>query len=230
MSRATSTFCLRRLIRCLVLAALVGSLATCSSPTDPGVCRDGHDGLGRGPTNLYSFTCAYVGSDTIQCASTHLQAGYCADSTRRDVTATTEWVTSNPAAATFVSPGVLKVTGTGQIEITAKVSFAQVSGDYVYVVSPGATPERLIKVSVIVRDAANTERRLVNAAIVVEPERGPSQSCRSSGTGHCEFWVFDGRILARASLQEYEPAEGFAVRPSPDTFSQHAILDLRAIR
>ena len=117
-------------LRCLGLVALAGSLATCSSPLEPGECRDGHDGLGRGPTNFYTLSCSYVGSDTIQCASQHAQVGYCASSTRSDVTATTVWSTSNPAAATFVSPGVLTITGAGQVQVTAKIGFDQASGDY----------------------------------------------------------------------------------------------------
>ncbi len=217
------------MIRCLALVALAGSLATCSSPLEPGECRDGHDGLGRGPTNFYTLSCSYVGSDTIQCASQHAQVGYCANSTRSDVTATTVWSTSNPAAATFVSPGVLKITGAGQVQVTAKIGFDEASGDYAYSVAPGTTPERLLKLSVIVRDAANADRRLGGATIEVEPDRGPSQSCLSSATGHCNFWVFDGRTRVRASLQGYESSDVLATRPSGG-FTMLATLDLQRIR
>jgi hypothetical protein len=148
----------------------------------------------------------------------------------RDVTSITEWSSSNPAAAIVVSPGVLKVVGSGVVQLIGKVGMQAADSRHVYAVAPGTTPERLINLSVIVRDAANVDRRLVGAAIQVEPDRGPAQSCLSSGTGHCEFWVFDGRIRARATMQGYGSAEGIAVKPSPDTFTQHAILDLRAIR
>lgn len=222
---------LRRLIRCLALVALLGSLASCSSPTGPGPCIDGQDGLGRGPVNAYDFSCAYAGSDTIQCESRHSQLGYCAAFVHRDITATTEWLTSNPAAATFISPGVLKVTGTGQVEVIIKVGINQESGRYVYIVAPGTTPERLVKLSVIVQDTASTPRRLTGAAIHVEPDRGPPQSCVSNNTGFCDFWVFDGRIRARATLQGYEPAEGFAARAWQDNpLYQNVTLGLRAIR
>jgi hypothetical protein len=81
-----------------------------------------------------------IGSDTIQCASRRAEIGYCADSTQRDVTATTEWFTSNPAAATFISPGVMKITGTGQVRVIAKIGSREAGDDYVYVVAPGTTP------------------------------------------------------------------------------------------
>lgn len=220
----------RRLIRCLAPIGLAGSLVTCSSPTDPGACHNGRDGLGRGPITVHTFSCAYAGSDTIQCTSQQRQTGYCRDSTPRDMTAMTEWLTSNPGAATFISPGLLKVTGTGHVQVIARVGFSEASGDYAYAVAPGATPERLMKLSVILQDATNTQKRLADAAIEVVPERGPPQSCRSSSTGHCQFWVLDGRIRVRATLQGYEPAEGFAVKPFPNDIFQRAIFDLKPIR
>ena len=220
----------RWLVYCLAPVALIGSLSTCSSPTGPGPCRNGRDGLGRGPVDAYDFSCAYVGADTIQCESRHSQLGYCSAFVHKDITATTEWLTSNPAAAMFISPGLMKIVGTGQVEIIAKVGSREASGGYVYVVAPGTTPERMINLSVIVRDAANADRRLAGATIQVEPDRGPPQSCLSSSTGHCNFWVFDGRIRVRASLQGYESSEALAVRPWPDGFTLLATLDLRRIR
>ena len=223
---------MRSLIRCTALAGLVAALATCSSPTEPSCVIPGtKPPMSRGPIHYYGFTCGYVGADTIQCTAQDVETGYCADSPPIDITARTEWFTSNPAAAVFTSPGLLKVIGTGQVQVTAKFGFAGIDGDYVYAVALGTTPERLIKLSVILRDAADTERRLPDAAIEVLPERGPSQSCRSSNTGHCEFFVLDGRIRVRAMLEGYEPAEGLAVRPWQDTpLYQHAIFDLRRIR
>jgi hypothetical protein len=140
-----------------------------------------------------------------------------------------EWFTSDPAVATFVSPGVLKVTGTGQVQVGSKYRFDLISDDYVYVVAPGTTPERLLKLSAIVRDAANADRRLAGATIQIEPDRGPSQSCLSSATGHCNFWVFDAPIRVRASLQGYDSSDVLATKPSGG-FTMLATLDLQRIR
>jgi hypothetical protein len=220
---------LKRLIRCLAVVGSLGTVANCSSPTDPGACHDGRDGLGRGPVVFYVMTCAYMGSDTIQCASERRETGYCADMTRRDVTVTTQWLSSDPAAATFVSPGVLRITASGQVQVIAKIGFDEASGDYVYLVAPGTTPERLLKLLVIVRDAANADRRLVGAAVQVEPDRGVMQTCLTSTTGHCNFWVFDGRTRVRASLQEYESSAVLATTPAGG-FTMLATLDLPRVR
>ena len=196
----------RRLIRCLVVTAGAASLATCNSPTGPGPCVNGVDGLGRGPVYSYNLSCAYAGSDTIQCTNGLREGGYCAVTGLRDVTGITEWASSNPAAAIVVSPGVLKIIGAGIVQVIGKVA-------------------------VIVQDTASTPRRLTGAAIHIEPDRGPSQSCVSNSTGFCEFWVFDGRIRARATLQGYEPAEGVAARASQDNPQYQSVtLGLRAIR
>jgi hypothetical protein len=149
----------------------------------------------------------------------------------RDITATTEWLTSNPSAATFVSPGVMKVIGTGQVDVIIKVGTQQESGRYAFAVALGTTPERLVKLSVITQDTASTPRRLARAAVHVEPDRGPTQQCVTDNGGLCYFWVFDGRIRARATLNGYEPAEGLAARmPDDNPFSQNVTLALRAIR
>jgi hypothetical protein len=173
--------------------------------------------------------CTYAGSDTFQCRSTLRQVGYCAEEGLRDITAMSEWFTSNQAVAAFVSPGVLKVTGTGQVQVSSKYRFDLISDAYVYVVAPGTIPERLLQLSVIVRDAANADRRLVGATIQVEPDRGPSQSCLSSATGHCIFWVFDARIRIRAGMQGYDSADGVATK-LPDSFTMHATLALQRMR
>lgn len=211
--------------------AFACSLATCNSPTGPGPCVNGVDGLGRGPVYSYNLSCAYTGSDTIQCTNGLREGGYCAVTGPRDVTGITEWASSNPAAAIVVSPGVLKVIGAGIMQVIGKVGIQSADSPHVYSVAPGTTPERLIRLAVIVQDTASTPRRLPGAAIHIEPDRGPSQSCVSNNTGFCEFWVFDGRIRARATLQGYEPAEGFAARAWQDNPQYQSVtLGLRAIR
>jgi hypothetical protein len=220
----------RRSIRCVALVVLAGSLATCNSPTGPGPCVNGVDGLGRGPVYSYNLSCAFVGSDTIQCTNGLREGGYCAVSGLRDVTSITEWSSSNPAAAIVVAPGVLKVTGTGIVQVIGRIGIQSADSPHVYSVAPGTTPERLIKLAVIVQDTASTPRRLTGATVEIEPDRGPPQSCLSN-SGLCEFWVFDGRIRARATLQGYEPAEGVAARASQDNPQYQSVtLGLRAMR
>jgi hypothetical protein len=206
------------------------ALGACASPTEPGVCRNGRDDLGRGPTNHYVLTCAPEGLD-VRCTAQHSQVGYCADSTRRDVTASVAWISSDPSVGEFLSPGFLKVLSSGQVEISAKAGFEIVSGDYAYDVAPGLTPERLAHLLVVVSEAGNPDRRVANARIDVRPTRGPSQTGQPSTTGSRWFWIFAGPAQVQASMDGYESAETTAPSPLPNgAFTQHANLDLRRIR
>ena len=119
-------------MRCIALVAFAASLATCNSPTGPGPCVNGVDGLGRGPVYSYNLSCAYVGSDTIQRTNGLREGGYSAVSGLRDVT------------AIVISPGVLKVIGGGVAQVMGRVGIQAADRPHVYAVAPGTTPERLI--------------------------------------------------------------------------------------
>jgi hypothetical protein len=71
----------------------------------------------------------------------------------------------------------------------------------------------MVHLVVTVEDAAIPNKRIPDASIDVTPERGPRQTCQSSRTGACAFWVFPTTVHVRASKPEYQPAEGTA--PSP---------------
>ena len=210
--------------------ALAVATSACASPTGPGECRNGSDGLGRGPTSLYVLRCAPEGLD-VRCIAQHSQVGYCADGIIRDVTTSVEWISSNPTVADYASPGLLKVLGAGQVEVSVKAGSEIISGDYAYDVAPGLTPERLAHLLVVVSEAGNPDRRVANARIDVRPARGPSQTGQASNTGSRWFWIFAGPAQVQASMNGYESAETIAPPPLPDgAFTQHANLGLRRIR
>jgi hypothetical protein len=205
------------------------AFATCSSPIGPGECRNGVDDRGRGPVIFHTLQCTPVGSD-VQCVTQRSEGGHCFDPTSRNVTASAEWISSNPGVARFTSPGFLRVFSAGQVEISSRVGPDGAVGDHAYVVGLGAVPERLSRLFVRVRDAA-TSGRLLNVRVEIQPTRGPSQSCETGVAEPCSFLIFVGPTRVSASLQGYESAEMTAPPPLPDEpFTQSATLDLRPMR
>src|SRR5690348_7166232 len=91
----------------LATAATLG----CSSPTSPGACVNGHDGLGRGPVSYLNATCT-PGNSEVQCHSTMVELGYCAGGPV-DVTATTQWISTNSAVAVSTGSGHFQLLGPG---------------------------------------------------------------------------------------------------------------------
>ena len=214
-----------RLVRRLSFLIFASICAAFCSPTDP--CEGGHDSLGRGPIEILQVFCDPMGAD-VQCRATSRQAGYCATG-GTDITATSQWTSSNPVVATFTAPGFLKVLAPGEITISPGMGY---SGDYDYTVAPGIPPERMSKLSVIVEDAAQSGKRLVGAHIEVTPERGPSQTCFSNNTGFCGFWIFPTTVRARATFSGYESTDGVAQPPTTEQttgLSQSIFLKLSRV-
>jgi hypothetical protein len=202
---------------------MASSALACRSPTSPGECHNGQDGYGRGPTPNVSVRCASVGSD-VQCQSTLTESGYCAAPGSRDVTAMSQWISSNPTVAAFTAPGLLKVLAPGEVALSATYGF-QSTSDLAFRVAPGAVPEQLVHLLVTVEDASIPNRRIANASIEVSPERGPGQSCSSSSAGSCFFWVFPTTVRVRASTVGYQPADATAPPPA-GSFIQYVPLKL----
>lgn len=205
---------------------LIG-MAACNSPTSPGECRDGRDGLGRGPTALLMFRCTPIGSD-LQCQASSQDVGYCARPGTRDITAVATWTSSNPDVAMFIgSSGKLNVIGSGQVTIRAGMGY---SPDAVtYSLAPSSTPQRMADFGVIVENASNTQQRIVGATVEIVPEQGVAQTCQTDGSGFCRFWVFPTTIRVRVTRSGYLATEGVSPPPtdSPDSLSYSQRLTLR---
>jgi hypothetical protein len=72
-----------------------------------------------------------------------------------------------------------------------------------------------------------TNKWLIGAAIDITPDRGPTQSCITSGPiGSCNFWVFSGMIRVHASAAGYEPADASASPPAAGSFNQFLKVSL----
>jgi hypothetical protein len=212
--------------RVLGALTLIG-VAACSSPTSPGECQDGHDGLGRGPTAYLTFRCTAIGSD-LQCQATSQDVGYCARPGTRDITAVATWTSSNPQIAMFVgSPGRLNVIGSGQVTIRAGMGYGPDA--VTYSLAPGSTPQRMADFGVIVENASNTQQRIVGASVEIVPEQGGTQTSQTDGNGLCRFWVFPTTIRVRATRTGYVATEGISPPPtdSPDSLSYSQRLTLR---
>jgi hypothetical protein len=94
-----------------------------------------------------------------------------------------------------------------------------------FTVAPGATPEEMVHLLVIVEDATVPNKRIADASIDVMAERGPAQHCQTSSTGACFFWVFPTTVHVRASKPGYQPSEGIAPPPTSGV-SQNVSLKL----
>ena len=212
--------------RALAALTLIG-MAGCNSPTSPGECRNGKDGLGRGPTEFLTFRCTSIGSD-LQCQATSQDVGYCARAGTRDVTAIATWTSSNAQIGMFVgTTGRLNIIGSGQLTIRAGPGY---SPDAVtYTVAPGAIPQRMADFGVIVENASNTQQRVVDATVEIVPELGVAQTCQTDRSGFCRFWVFPTTIRVRASRTGYLSTEGISPPPSmsPESLSYSQQMTLR---
>jgi hypothetical protein len=213
--------------RVLAALTLVG-IAACNSPTSPGECRNGKDGLGRGPIEFKTFRCTSIGSD-LQCQATSQDVGYCARPETRDVTTTATWISSNTQIGMFVvTPGRFNVIESGQVTIRAGPGYGPDA--ITYTVAPGSTPQRMADFGVIVENASNTQQRVAGATVEIVPEQGIAQTCQTDGSGFCRFWVFPTTIRARASRTGYLPTEGISPPPpieSPESLSYSQRLTLR---
>jgi hypothetical protein len=120
----------------------------------------------------------------------------------------------------FAAPGFLKVLGPGIVVVSAVEGPLRVDqlDSLAFSVAPGSTPEQMVLLHVSVVDASVANKWLLGATIDITPDRGPTQSCISSGpTGSCDFWVFSGTIRVHASAAGYAPADT-SVSPPPAFF------------
>jgi hypothetical protein len=217
--------------RVLGVLALIG-IAACGSPTSPGECRDGHDGLGRGPTENLTFRCTPIGSD-LQCQASSQDVGYCARPGTRDVTAAATWTSSNTQIAMFIgAAGRLNVVGAGQVTIRAGLGYTPDA--ITYSLAPGSAPQRLVDFGVIVENASNTQQRIVGATVEIVPEQGVAQSCQTDANGLCRFWVFPTTIRVRVTRTGYVPTEGTAPPPTDSSesssYSQRLTLRMAPVQ
>ena len=215
----------------LALVAVASMAVTCNSPTTCD-CHNGVDCAGRGPVQSLRVSCAQDASDE-RCQALRSETGYCVTQPgSTDVTILTQWNSSNPAVAVFAAPGFLKVVGPGVVVVSA-VEGVLTADSLAFTVAPGSTPERMVDLQVSVVDASvvTMNKWLLGAAIDITPDRGPTQSCISSGPiGSCDFWVFSGTIRVHASAAGYEPGDASASPPQAGFFSQYLKVGLTPAR
>jgi hypothetical protein len=213
------------------LMAVASMAAACKSPTSTCDCHNEVDCEGRGPVPFLQVRCVQDGSDE-RCQAIRSETGYCVTQPGpTDVTVLTQWSSSNPSVASFDTPGFLKILGPGVVVVSAVEGL--VKDSLAFSVAPGSTPERMVYLEVSVVDASvvTTNKWLLGAAIDITPDRGPAQSCISSGPiGSCAFWVFSGTIRVHASAAGYEPGDAPASPPPAGGFSQYVKVSLTPAR
>ena len=194
-------------IREIAIATLMAS--ACGSPTAD-TCVNGRDQLGRGPTVVLTTQCSPVGSD-LTCVGKVDQGGYCANTS--PITGKTQWISLEPEVATFENPsatvGVLRVLTAGVVELNFTFGGYGPSLPTAFAVATGAAPERMLMLNVVAyaNSVSATSPRVSGAALDVRPDRGPEQSCQTSQSGACNFWVLSGNVQISARKDGYAPAQ-----------------------
>ena len=217
---------MRALSSAAVVAMSVMGAAACRSTSAPS-CTDQY-GRGSDQPDQLNLSCAAVGSD-LQCNAVATNTGelyvYCP--VTLTVTNAVSWTSSAPAVATFTGspPGFLKVLAPGQLAITAAYGFLQGSA-LSFNVAPGAAPERLIQVVIIVEHSV-TGARVRDVVVELTPARGPVQTCVTGQTGSCIplLLVLPGTTHVRASKAGYQPVD-VSLPPPSDSFFQSTIIKL----
>ena len=202
------------------------SVIGCRSTAGPS-CTDQY-GRGSDQPDVLNISCAAVGSD-LQCSAVATNTGglyvYCP--VTLSVTDQTSWTSSDVSVAAFTGspPGFLKVFVPGRVEVAATFGFLRGSAT-TFAVAPGAIPERMIQVSVIVQDS-RTAARVPDVIVDVMPERGPAQTCLTGQFGGCLPFpqVLSGTTRIRASKAGYQPIE-VSLPPPQNSFFQATILKL----
>jgi hypothetical protein len=217
---------MRAVLSVAVIVISVMGAAACRSTSAPS-CTD-QFGRGSDQPDQLNVTCAAAGSD-LQCSAVATNTGglyvYCP--VTLTVTNAVSWTSSAPAVATFAGapPGFLKVLAPGQVGITAAYGFLQGSAPS-FNVAPGAAPERLIQVSIIVEHSV-TGARVPDVVVEVTPARGAVQSCVTGQTGSCipSPQVLSGTTRVRASKAGFQPVD-VSLPPPTDSFFQSTIIKL----
>lgn len=177
--------------------------AACGAPTSP-TCDPLY---GRGPVTYYQLECTPSGSD-VQCRLYQRETGYCARPHHRlDITDQATWTTSDPTVAAVTAPGRFTTLAAGLVEIHARFAFQNVN-EVAFTVAPGIPAERMLTLFVIASDTGGV--RVPDVAVGIVPGRGMRQTCQTSATGHCRFWVFQTTIQVTGTKAGYQPAQAFA--------------------
>jgi hypothetical protein len=195
----------------MLTVLLAPAMYGCSSPTSS-ACANGVDQLGRGPTLFLTTQCTPVGSD-LQCVGKVQEEGYCANT--KPITGKAQWNSLEPQTAVFENPaqGFLKVLAPGIVEVN--FTYYLTSGGFAsndpiaFSVSPGSTPERMVRFGVVVyaNNVGINAPRVPDVTLRVQPARGPEQTCQTSKTGACEFWVLSSDVQITATKDGYVPAQ-----------------------
>lgn len=182
----------------LAIAAMVG----CSSPTSPGACVNGHDGLGRGPVSYLIANCV-PGNSEVHCQSTMEELGYCA-SGPVDVTATTQWISTNSSVAVSTGPGRFQLQGPGATVIFSETGYSYSMQAFAYQVAAGGGIQQIGVVEVDVW--SKTTGGFIPGATVDFTSATSAQTCQQlfgTPTGLCRFWTDFSPAVVRASAPGY---------------------------
>jgi hypothetical protein len=191
---------LRAVTLCVGLLAV--QAFACHSPSSPGDCVNGVDGLGRGPFQSLAITCAPSGSD-IDCKSIVHESGYCA-AAPREITGIARWISTDAAVGTFSVPGHLQIRASGTTVIHSETSRLYSRTAFGYRVAPGMAPQQMIVFEVVVFQINGGF--LPTANVEFTPETGEAQTCQQ-GIGSpftpCRFWSDGSPAVIRAFKTGY---------------------------
>jgi hypothetical protein len=202
----------------IVTAAL--TVGCGGSPLKIENCKDQY---GRGATalNVVKVTCDLIGGPEVSCRATADNSAdlyvYCPLSL--DATNQTQWTSSDPSVGVFdpSHPGHLRAVGSGMVTVTA--NYYLHAGDVnpvpsfehpTFLMNGDAPAERAIDFQILVFGPATSPPKpiLSGVQITLEPERGPVQSCITTGSGTCsagKLVVVPGRVTVMATKDGYQP-------------------------
>jgi hypothetical protein len=191
----------RRRLLSVVLLVAIGS--SCNSPLEPGNCRNGRDGLGRGPFVTLRAECAPAGAD-VECRAERLESGYCAGP-NRDVTSVARWISTDNSVGTFTVPGHFQARAVGVTTIYAEAEALYSQQAFAFAIDPAGAPQQKGVVDVIVWQTT-TGGFLPGASVEFFPHTGNPQTCQQ-GLGApytpCRFWSDLSAAVVRASMPGY---------------------------
>ena len=189
-------------------------VASGCSPLGPGECRNGKDGIGRGPFTEVWVECTQASSG-VQCRADRVEWGYCAELTR-DVTSVSRWISTNPSVAAFTSPGQLEIRAIGGTAVYAEFESYYSPQVFGFFVDPAGNLQRVGVVDVQVFNTS-TGGVLPLTNVEFTPQTGGAQTCQQ-GPGApytpCRFWSDLSPGVVRASKSGYAPAQQ-TVTPEP---------------
>src|SRR5262249_49593262 len=187
------------LAACIALTVVL--MSACSSPTSPGACVNGRDGLGRSPISQLRATCVPRNLE-LQCQSTRVEEGYCANGLV-DVTATAQWISTNSSVAVSTGFGHFQLQSPGVTVIYSE------SGGLFSLEAFGyrlAATGELQQVGVVDVYASQPVGGFIPLASVNFTSATSTQDCQQgSGAPYtpCRFWTDFNLAVVRASAPGY---------------------------